>query len=117
MKKKLKFILLSIIAAVSIWVIMLLGLISYSSKILNPFIGVNALIKMERSDKKVEQISDNPVRYISRGEDDFTAYMESQGYTVEQYGRYFDLKKGSDRIGVASEGFLNYEIFTKLPEK
>lgn len=109
LKKKIKIIMV----LVSICVIFLLGLISYSSKILNPFIGVHAIIKMELSDQKVEKISEKPVRYISRSYDDFTTYMESEGYIVEQMGRGFDLKKGSKRSLLVAEGFLKYEIYTK----
>lgn len=109
MKKKLKVI----ITIIFICFIIMLGLISYSSKILNPFVGLNAIIKMELSTEKAEKISDKPIRYISRGYDDFKAYMESKGYTVDQLGRCFDLKKGSERITLESEGFMKYELFTK----
>ncbi|EQK44059.1 hypothetical protein C672_0587 [[Clostridium] bifermentans ATCC 638] len=62
--------------------------------------------------KNVEKISDEPLRYISRSYNDFTEYMESDGYTVEQMGRGFDLKKGNYRNLVVAEGFMGiYEIF------
>lgn len=64
--------------------------------------------------KNVEKISDEPLRYISRSYNDFTEYMESDGYTVEQMGRGFDLKKGNYRNLVAAEGFMGiYEIFSE----
>ncbi|CEK35496.1 MAG: hypothetical protein KIB00_17650 [Paeniclostridium sordellii] len=109
MKKNIKVLIVTF----AICTISILGLISYSSKIINPFIGINAIIKMELSDEKVEKISEKPVRYISRGYDDFITYMESKGYIVEQMGRGFDLKKGKERILLVAEGFLKYEIFTK----
>jgi hypothetical protein len=55
-------------------------------------------------DEKVEKISDKPLRYISRSYEDFTNYMESEGYVVEQYGRGFDLQKGNYRNLVVAEG-------------
>ena len=106
---KKKFIIITIFYAIS-----LLVLISFSSKIFNPFLSIHAIIKLTFSDTSVEKISDKPLRYISRDYNDFIYYMESQGYTVEQMGRGFDLKKGSNRIVVESEGFLNYEIFTQF---
>ena len=61
-----------------------LGSISYSSKISNPLIGLKGL---------------------------FTIYMESKGYTVEQMGRGFQLKKGNESKLLVSEGFMGiYEI-------
>ncbi|MDK2584550.1 hypothetical protein QOZ83_01640 [Romboutsia sedimentorum] len=59
---------------------------------------------MTVGDEKVEKISDKPLRYISRSYKDFTNYMESEGYVVEQLGRGFDLQKGNYRNLVAAEG-------------
>ncbi|WGX77714.1 hypothetical protein QJS64_21465 (plasmid) [Paraclostridium bifermentans] len=40
--------------------------------------------------------------------------MESEGYTVEQMGRGFDLKKGNYRNLVVAEGFMGvYEILSE----
>lgn len=61
-----------------------------SSKILNPFIGLSDIVKITLNNEKVEKISDEPLRYISRYYNDFTEYMESEGYTVEQMERGFD---------------------------
>lgn len=66
------------------------------------------------SNDKVEKISYEPLRYISRSYNDFTEYMESDGYTVEQMGRGFDLKKGNYKNLVVAEGFMGiYEIFSE----
>jgi hypothetical protein len=64
-------------------------------------------------DEKVEKISDKPLRYISRSYEDFTNYMESEGYVVEQLGRGFDLQKGNYRNLVVAEGMRSYNIFSE----
>lgn len=98
----------------TICIALFLGLVSYSSKILNPFIGLSGIVKITLSNDKVEKISDEPLRYISRSYNDFTEYMESDGYTVEQMGRGFDFKKGNYRNLVVAEGFMGiYEIFSE----
>lgn len=98
----------------AICIALFLGLVSYSSKILNPFIGLSGIFKINLSNEKVEKISDEPLRYISRSYNDFTEYMESEGYTVEQMGRGFDLKKGNYRNLVVAEGFMGiYEILSE----
>lgn len=102
------------IGAILCLIIMLLGVMSYSSKIWNPFIGLKAIIQIELSDDKVEKISENPLRYISRKYDDFVISMESKGYSVEQLGSGFVLQKGSEIILLLSEGFMGiYEIFSE----
>lgn len=54
------------------------------------------------------------MRYISRSYNDFTEYMESEGYTVEQMERGFDFKKGNYRNLVIDEGFKGiYEILSE----
>lgn len=112
MKKILKLIILSIIA-LCMSIILILGTISYSSKIKNPLIGLNALIKIVTSDKSVELISKNPLRYIAKSEDDFKEYMKNKGYDVEQAGRGFYFTKGKESIVLGMEGFMgNYKIFT-----
>ena len=65
----------------------------YSSKIPNPFVSLKGLAQICIGGEKVEKISDKPLRYISKSYEDFTNYMESEGYTVEQLGRGFQLQK------------------------
>ncbi len=91
-----------------------LGAISYSSKIANPFVGLKGLVQISISGEKVEKISDKPLRYISKSSEDFTNHMESEGYTVEQFGRGFQLQKGNESKLLVSEGFMGmYEIFSE----
>ncbi|WWD83789.1 hypothetical protein TEGL_22030 [Terrisporobacter glycolicus ATCC 14880 = DSM 1288] len=99
---------------VLIVIVMLLGTISYSSKIANPFVGLKGLAQISMGGEKVEKISDKPLRYISKSYEDFTTYMESEGYTVEQLGRGFQLQKGNESKLLVSEGFMGmYEIFSE----
>lgn len=103
-----------ILSLITLFMVLFLGAVSYSSKILNPFVGLNGIVKLTLGNEKVEKISDDPLRYISRSYTDFTEYMESEGYTVEQMGRGFDLKKGDYRELVVAEGFMEiYEIFSE----
>lgn len=105
-----------IIIGVSVLIIlaMFLWSISYSSKIANPFVGLKGLAQISIGGEKVEKISDKPLRYISKSYEDFTSYMESEGYTVEQLGRGFQLQKGSETKMLVSEGFMGiYEIFSE----
>ena len=91
-----------------------LGSISYSSKIANPFVGLKGLVQISIGKGKVEKISDKPLRYISKSYEDFTNYMESEGYTVEQFGRGFQLQKGNESKLLVSEGFMGiYDIFSE----
>ncbi|WP_270942803.1 hypothetical protein [Romboutsia lituseburensis] len=99
-------------SSIIIGIIVILGYISYSSKIANPFIGLKGLAQISIGEEKIEKISDKPLRYISRSYEDFTNYMESEGYTVEQLGRGFQLKKGNESKLLVAEGFMgNYKIF------
>lgn len=99
--------------SILIVVAIILGTISYSSKIVNPFIGLKGLVQISMGEEKVEKISDEPLRYISKSYEDFTSHMEKEGYTVEQLGRGFQLKKGSESILLVAEGFMGgYEIFS-----
>ena len=68
--------------------ILFLGLISYSSKIANPFIGLKGLILINSSDKDIVQVSIDPVRYIGKSDDveGFVNYMTKKGYNAEQLG-------------------------------
>lgn len=93
---------------------MFLGTISYSSKIANPFVGLKGLAQISIGGEKVEKISYKPLRYISKSYEDFTNYMELEGYTVEQLGRGFQLQKGNESKLLVSEGFMGmYEIFSE----
>lgn len=71
----------------------LLGGVVYHSKVWNPFIVIKGVIQIELANKKVDQISQSPSIYISRDPNDFTVYMESKGYHVDQMGRGFALQK------------------------
>lgn len=94
-------------------IILLLETISYSSKIKDPLIGLNAIIKIVKSNNSVELISRNPLRYIAKSEDDFMQYMEDKGYDVDRAGRGFFFTKGNESIALEMEGFMgNYKIFT-----
>lgn len=96
-----------------------LGLISYSSKIINPFIALKGLIILQIGDRQVAQISKNPTRYISHNYEHFNKYMESNGYIVEQMGQVFQLNGSTNSKSFLSEGFLfgNYYIFTEHNNK
>ena len=52
-----------IIVSILCLTVLFLGLISYSSKIANPFIGLKGLILINSSDKDIVQVSIDPVRY------------------------------------------------------
>ena len=95
-------------------IVMFLGVVSYSSKIANPFVGLKGLVQISIGKEKVEKISDKPLRYISKSHEDFTTYMISQGYTVEQFGRGFQLQKDAESKLLVSEGFMGmFEIFSE----
>ncbi len=101
-------------SSILIVIVIFLGAISYSSKISNPFIGLKGLVQIAIGFEKVEKISDEPLRYISKSYEDFTEYMESQGYIVEQLGRGFQLEKNGKYQLLISEGFMGiYEIFSE----
>lgn len=108
MKKISHFIL-----ALFIISFLFLGLVSYSSKIKNPFIPLKGLIQLEKSDSKVIKFSNKPLRYMSRNTEDFTKYMEDNGYKVDQLGRCFVIEKNSETESFLLEGFMgSYEIFS-----
>lgn len=97
-----------VVIAIFLWTI------AYSSKIVNPFIGLKGLAQISIGREKVEKISNKPLRYISKSYGDFTRYMESEGYTVEQLGRGFQLQKGKESKVLVAEGFMGmYEIFSE----
>ena len=108
------------IISVSIMIVTvaMLSAISYSSQILNPFIGLKGLVQIAVGDEKVEKISDKPLRYISKSCGDFINSMESEGYTVEQMGRGFDLQKGNENKFLMSTSFmLIYEIYSEYNKR
>ncbi len=108
MKKKI------IVFSFILFFTIVLSSISYSSKIKNPFVGLKGIVQISIGKEKVEKISDEPLRYISKSCEDFISYMESEGYVVEQLGRGFQLEKDNKTIVLVSEGFMGmYEIFTK----
>lgn len=112
MKKALKITIIGIVT-LCMSIVLLLWTISSSSKIEDPLIGLNALVKIIKSDNSVELISKNPLRYIAKSEDDFKQYMEDKGYDVDQIGRGFCFTKGKESIALGMEGFMgNYKIFT-----
>ena len=103
-----------IVGSILIVITMFLGTISYSSKISNPLVGLKGLVQISIGGGKVEKISDKPLRYISKSYEDFIDYMELIGYTVEQFGRGFQLQKGNESKLLVSEGFMGmYEIFSE----
>ncbi|MFR2529636.1 MAG: hypothetical protein ACLS9F_18500 [Clostridium paraputrificum] len=110
--KKFRYLIL----VMSGLIILSLIIISNSSKIQNPFIGLKAIVSLEIGNEKVEKISEEPLRYISKSYEDFKNYMEDQGYIVEQAGRSFHLEKNSKKILLFSEGFLGiYQLFSDDP--
>lgn len=112
MKKILKVTIISIVT-LCMSIVLLLGTISYSSKIKDPLIGLNALVKIIKSNNSVELISKNPLRYIAKSTEDFEQYMEDKGYDVDQAGSGFYFTKGKESIALGMEGFMgNYKIFT-----
>ncbi|HSQ88922.1 hypothetical protein [Romboutsia sp.] len=95
-------------------IILFLGSISYSSKIINPFVGLKGIIKIELSDDNIEKISDKPLIYIGKDYNDILNYMGSKGYISEQVGRGFYFQKDSDNILLVAEGFMQrYVIFSE----
>lgn len=55
-----------ICSSIIIGIIVILGYISYSSKIANPFIGLKGLVQISIGGEEVEKISDKPLRLIKR---------------------------------------------------
>lgn len=107
---KKRFIVFSFILFFAI----VLVTISYSSKIVNPFIGLKGLVQISVGEEIVEKISDEPLRYISKSSEDFMSYMELEGYIVEQIGRGIQVERDSERKVLVSEGFMGmYEIFSE----
>ena len=116
MKKKniIKIITLSLI-------ILFLGMISYSSKIANPFIGLNGLILIHSSDKDVVKISVDPRRYISKSNnvEKFVKYKTKEGYNAEQLGSSVSVYNNVKSLSYRIEGFFlsKYNIYTEFQGK
>lgn len=97
--------------------ILFLGLISYSSKIANPFIGLKGLILINSSDKDIVQVSIDPVRYIGKSDDveGFVNYMTKKGYNAEQLGSSVSVYNDVKSLAYDIEGFFlsKYNIYTE----
>lgn len=113
MKKK-NIIVISILCLT----ISFLGLISYSSKIANPFIGLKGLILMNSSDKNIVQVSIDPVRYIGKRDnvEGFVNYMTKKGYNAEQLGSSVSAYNDAKSLAYGIEGFFlsKYNIYTQF---
>ena len=98
--------------------ILFLGLISYSSKIANPFIGLKGLILVNSSDKEVIQLSVDPVRYIGKSDnvEGFVNYMTKNGYNAEQLGSSVSAYNDVKSLSYGIEGFFlsKYNIYTEF---
>ena len=98
--------------------ILFLGLISYSSKITNPFIGVKGLILMNSSDKDIVQVSINPVRYMGKSDnvEGFVKFMTNKGYNAEQVGSSVSAYNDVKSLSYGIEGFFlsKYNIYTEF---
>ena len=98
--------------------ILFLGLISYSSKITNPFIGVKGLILMNSSNKDIVQVSIDPVRYIGKSDnvEGFVKFMTNKGYNAEQLGSSVSAYNDVKSLSYGIEGFFlsKYNIYTEF---
>lgn len=107
-----------IIVSILCLTILFLGLISYSSKIANPFIGLKGLIVINSSDKDIVQISIDPVRYIGKSDDveGFVNYMTKKGYNAEQLGSSVSAYNDVKSLAYGIEGFFlsKYNIYTEF---
>lgn len=107
-----------IIVSILYLTILCLGLISYSSKIANPFIGLKGLILMNYSDKDIVQVSIDPVRYIGKSDnvEGFINYMTKKGYNAEQLGSCVSAYNGVKSLAYGIEGFFlsKYNIYTEF---
>lgn len=101
--------------------ILLLGLISYSSKIANPFIGLKGLILINSSNKDIVEVSIDPVRYIGRSDnvEGFIDYMTKKGYNAEQLGSVVSVYNNVKSVAYDIEGFFlsKYNIYTEFDGK
>jgi hypothetical protein len=107
------------IASVICLIVLFLGLVSYSSKITNPFIGLKGLVLINSTSKDVVQISTDPVRYIGRSDnvEGLVKYMNEKGYNAEQLGSQFSAFNDTEYLHYSIEGFFltYYYIYTELP--
>jgi len=53
-----------IIAIILCLMVSFLGMISYSSKTTNPFVGIKGLVQIQFLNKGAEKITEEPTRYI-----------------------------------------------------
>lgn len=93
-------------------------LISYSSKIANPFIGIKGLILTNFNNKDVVQISTDPVRYMGSSDniEGFIKYMSKKGYNAEQLGSSVSVYNDAKSLSYGIEGFFlsKYNIYTEF---
>lgn len=113
MKKK-NIIVVSILCLT----ILFLGLISYLSKIANPFIGLKGLVIINSTDQDIVQVSIDPVRYVGRGDnvDGFVNYMTKKGYNAEHLGSSVSAYNDVQSLVYDIEGFFlsKYNIYTEF---
>lgn len=107
-----------IVASILCLTILFLGLISYSSKIINPFVGLKGLILINSSDKNIVQVSINPVRYIGKSDniEGFVNYLTKKGYNAEQLGSSVSAYNDIKSLSYGIEGFFlsKYNIYTEF---
>jgi len=107
-----------IIVSILCLTVLFLGLISYSSKIANPFIGLKGLILINSSDKDIVQVSIDPVRYIGKSDnvEGFVNYMTEKGYNAEQLGSSVSAYNDVKSLSYGIEGFFlsKYNIYTEF---
>ncbi|MEG0181714.1 MAG: hypothetical protein RR657_07465 [Peptostreptococcaceae bacterium] len=107
-----------IVVSILCLIILFLGLISYSSKIVNPFIGLKGLILMNSSDKDIIQISIDPVRYIGERNnvEGFINYMTKKGYNADGLGSAVLAHNDVKSLAYDIEGFFlsKYNIYTEF---
>ena len=113
-KKRKNIIIASVLCITTLF----LGMISYSSKITNPFIGLKGLILINSSDKDIVQVSIDPVRYIGRSNnvEGFVDYMSKKGYNAEQLGSSVSAYNDVKSLSYGIEGFFlsKYNIYTEF---
>ena len=107
-----------IVVSILCLTILFLGLISYSSKIVNPFIGLKGLVLMNSTNQDIVQVSINPVRYISRSDnvESFVNYLTKKGYNAEQLGSSVSAYNDVKSLSYGIEGFFlsKYNIYTEF---
>lgn len=109
MKNKYKLFLTTILTGI---VVFLVG-ISYASGKVNPFIGLEAILKIEIGDEPVEVVKEIPLILVTKNSENFIPYMETQGYTFkEQNARLYTFEQDGERVDIYCEGFFGrYQIW------